>query len=85
MDAIITVCGNAANEVCPIWSGSPVTAFWDIDDPANAKGNEAAIDLAFSRTFDVLNRRVDDLSALDFEGMNIQELQVTLGKIGKLL
>src|SRR5262245_3552549 len=28
LDFVFTVCDDAANEVCPIWPGQPMTAHW---------------------------------------------------------
>ncbi|WP_334165252.1 arsenate reductase ArsC, partial [Phenylobacterium sp.] len=47
LDLIITVCDDAAGEVCPVWPGQPVTAHWGIPDPAAATGSEAEIGAAF--------------------------------------
>ncbi len=48
LDFVFTVCDNAANEVCPIWPGQPMTAHWGVPDPAAATGNAAEIALAFA-------------------------------------
>jgi arsenate reductase (thioredoxin) len=41
MDLIITVCDNAAGEVCPIWPGHPATAHWGYADPSEVHGTDA--------------------------------------------
>src|SRR5680860_1883392 len=52
LDFVFTVCDNAANEVCPIWPGQPMTAHWGVPDPATVEGTEA------ERAFAVDRRRI---------------------------
>ena len=53
---VVTVCDNAAGEICPIWPGRPMTAHWGIEDPARVEGpgQKAAFELALRR----LERRI---------------------------
>ncbi len=60
MDIIITVCGNAAGEVCPVWPGRPVTAHWDFDDPASVTGSDERIRAAFLEIFQQIRARTGD-------------------------
>jgi arsenate reductase len=57
-DRIITVCNNAAGEVCPVIPGEPAKAHWDIPDPASAKGSQEA---AFRQVYDLLTTQIGTL------------------------
>jgi arsenate reductase (thioredoxin) len=58
MDFIFTVCDNAANEICPIWPGAPVTDHWSIRDPAAVEGAEEAKREVFEQVFQDLEDRI---------------------------
>lgn len=59
MDLIITVCDNAAGEVCPIWPGHPATAHWGYADPSAGDGPEADKREAFRQTLHQIKRRAE--------------------------
>lgn len=60
-DLIITVCDQAAGEICPIFPGQPKKLHWRIPDPAKATGTETEINTAFDQTFFMLEDRIDAL------------------------
>jgi arsenate reductase (thioredoxin) len=63
MDMIVTVCDNAAGEVCPLWPGRPITAHWSINDPAAVEGGEDVRLRAFDKAFQELDARIKDFTA----------------------
>jgi protein-tyrosine-phosphatase len=84
LDFVFTVCDNAANEVCPIWPGQPMSAHWGVPDPAAAEGTEAQIAYAFSDTWRMLQSRINIFIALPISGLDRLSLQTKLDAIGKI-
>jgi protein-tyrosine-phosphatase len=84
LDFIITVCDDAANEVCPVWPGQPVIAHWGLPDPAKAAGKVAERALAFDDCFRVLNQRIGIFVNLPLEKLSKLALQDQLREIGNV-
>ena len=80
---IFTVCDNAANEVCPIWPGHPMTAHWGIPDPAAVEGTPEEKARAFCDAFTVLDRRINLFLSLPLSTLESLEVQKELDSIGK--
>jgi arsenate reductase (thioredoxin) len=83
LDFVFTVCDDAANEVCPIWPGQPMTAHWGLPDPAAAEGNEAERRLAFADTYRMLKNRISVFVSLPMNSLDRLALQKKLSDIGK--
>lgn len=77
MDLIITVCDNAAGEVCPYWPGKPATAHWGYADPSAGEGSEAQKAEAFRNTLHAIRRRLDILVNLPDEKLDAMRIQQT--------
>jgi arsenate reductase (thioredoxin) len=84
LDFVFTVCDNAAGEACPIWPGQPMTAHWGIPDPAEARGSEAEIALAFKDAYRMLFQRIGIFTALPIRGLDKLSLQNKLREIGHM-
>jgi arsenate reductase len=83
IDIAITVCDQAAGEVCPVYLNSTTRAHWGLPDPAHVSGTEAEIQAAFQATYEALERRIKAMLALPFEDMNSSELSAKLNQIGQ--
>ncbi len=83
IDIVITVCDNAAGEVCPVWPGQPVTAHWGVPDPVAAEGDEDARRRAFQSAWLRLRRRIELLLALPLEQLDRLVVQQQLRAIGQ--
>lgn len=80
IDFIITVCSNAANETCPVIPGEPLTAHWDIDDPAREFESEKEQRRAFDKAFLEIDRRIQLFTQLPIEKLDKMALHEHLQK-----
>jgi arsenate reductase (thioredoxin) len=84
LDFVITVCDNAAGEVCPVWPGHPMTAHWGVPDPAAVEGSDEKIVAAFNEASRQLTNRIRLFVQLPFEALDRMSLLARVRQIGKL-
>lgn len=83
LDFVFTVCDDAANEVCPVWPGQPMSAHWGLPDPSRVEGNEAERAYAFADTHRMLNQRIGIFVSLPLASLDQLSLQRRLDEIGR--
>jgi len=83
LDFVFTVCDNAANEVCPVWPGQPMSAHWGLPDPAAVTGSESERRFAFADTHRMLYQRIGIFTNLPLASLDRLSLQRRLDAIGK--
>ncbi|MCC2596836.1 arsenate reductase ArsC [Pusillimonas sp. MFBS29] len=83
MDFIITVCDNAAGEVCPVWPGQPISAHWGFEDPAAVEGTDDEKRRAFEQTFRHIMTRVRLFVSLPLTMLDRTAIKRELSSIGK--
>jgi arsenate reductase (thioredoxin) len=82
LDFVFTVCDNAANEVCPVWPGQPMTAHWGVPDPAAVVGTTEDVQKAFRDAFFLLDRRISLFLCLPHASIDRLALKKELDNIG---
>ena len=81
MDAVITVCDDAAQETCPVWPGVPARVHWGLPDPSRTEGEERARLAAFRLTASSLLFRLRRILLLPLESLDVPTLQAELQHI----
>jgi arsenate reductase len=82
---VFTVCDRAAQEMCPIWPGQPMTAHWGIADPAAVEGTDEEKRRAFNTAFRELDNRIKIFTSLRLDSLDHLALQRQLDRIGKIV
>jgi arsenate reductase len=83
MDFIITVCDNAAGEICPIWPGHPATAHWSFEDPAAVEGTDDEKRAAFTEIFRQITARMQSFVSLPVQMLDKHAIHREIRKIGE--
>jgi len=83
LDFVFTVCDNAANEVCPVWPGQPISAHWGVPDPAAVCGTQAEVDRAFRDAFVTLERRISLFLSLPLASLDGLAIKKEVDNIGR--
>ena len=83
LDFVITVCDNAANEICPVWPGQPISAHWGVPDPAAVEGSDAEKQRAFREAFFMLERKISLFLSLPLASLDDLALKRELDNIGQ--
>lgn len=83
LDFVFTVCDNAANEICPVWPGRPMSAHWGVPDPAVVEGPDHEKMIAFRDAFRMLERRIRLFIDLPMDSLNRMALKQSIEEIGK--
>ena len=83
MDFIITVCDDAAGETCPFWPGHPLTAHWDIADPAAADGTEEHQRAAFHQAFYAIRAHLNIFVSLPLHMLEKHAIHQEMLAIGR--
>lgn len=71
-DLVVTVCGSAAGESCPLWMGNTLKLHWGLSDPSKIEGSEAELKDAFFSVIDQIEARVKKLSEIAQSPRNIE-------------
>jgi arsenate reductase len=82
MDFVITVCDQAAGEMCPVWPGQPITAHWGLPDPAAVEGTDEEKKRAFMDTAVTLKRRIEFMLSLPMDKLERMAIQREVRDIG---
>jgi arsenate reductase len=83
MDFVVTVCDNAAGEMCPLWPGHPVTAHWGFPDPTAVEGSDEVKRAAFALAMRQIRKRVQLFISQPLETLDRMAIEDRMRDLGK--
>src|ERR1700678_3986980 len=85
MDFVFTVCDNAANEVCPVWPGQPITPQCAVTGSAPPARAPEEVHMALPDAYFLLDRRISLFLCLPHDSIDRLALKKELDNIGHQL
>lgn len=83
LDFVVTVCDQAAGEVCPVWPGQPITAHWSVQDPAAVAGTEEEKLAVFNKVFRELESRIKIFCSLPLAALDRVRIKEHVDELGR--
>lgn len=83
LDFVVTVCDNAAGEVCPIWPGQPIRSHWGVPDPAAVQGSSVEVAMAFRDAYRMLHNRIGLFASLPLDKLSKLAISDRMDEIGR--
>jgi len=74
-DVVLTMCDNAAKEVCPVWFDESIQVNWALTDPSKDNSSEQAQRDAFFKTMEIIELRIRALLEVRTEQLSSDQLQ----------
>jgi arsenate reductase len=83
MDFIITLGDDDADEVCPMWPGTPMSAHWSLPDPAKVEGSDVVRHAATFDAYRMLSQQIGAFVSLPFAALDRASLHAHVHAIGQ--
>ncbi len=82
LEFVLTVCDQAAGEVCPVWPGQPTTAHWGMPDPESVEGSDEVKARAFLDAAITVRRQLNLMLSLPIQSLDSMALRKQVQDIG---
>ena len=80
-DVVLTMCDNAAKEVCPVWFDESIQINWALKDPSKNNTDAKQQRIAFYKTMEIIEQRIEALLSLHADKLTDSQLESEFNRI----